>query len=89
MSTDYWNWERPSRERPSPFLEMADAVKQAIKIHGDRMAKRRRTKADKELLMSKTDHMLKDIGISRSEIDFALYHGREIDKARTAGRLSG
>jgi uncharacterized protein YjiS (DUF1127 family) len=89
MSTDYWNWETTSRERPSLFLEMAHAVRHAIKTHGERAARRRRIRADRKLLMSMPNHMLKDIGIRRSEIDYVVNYGREIDKTRTIGRLPG
>ena len=89
MSTDYWNWETTSRGRSTPFFDMARAAKRAIKGYSERMAKRRRMRAEKELLMSMPDHMLKDIGISRSQIDPALHQGRESDKIRTIGRLRG
>jgi uncharacterized protein YjiS (DUF1127 family) len=89
MSTDYWNWETISQKRPALLYEMAHAVRRAVKANSDHMAKRRRIRADRKLLMSMPDHMLKDIGIYRSEIDYVLEYGREIDKARTIGRLPG
>jgi uncharacterized protein YjiS (DUF1127 family) len=41
-----------------------------------RIIRRFKLRSDRELLQAMPDHMLKDIGIARSEIERALNHGR-------------
>lgn len=53
------------------------------------MARKARIRADRHRLLEMPDHILKDIGIARSEIDFAVNNGREIDRIRDFGRLPG
>jgi uncharacterized protein YjiS (DUF1127 family) len=56
------------------------AISKAIKRFDDEMQQRRRIRTGTEQLMSMPDYMLRDMGISRSEIRFVTRHGRQADR---------
>jgi uncharacterized protein YjiS (DUF1127 family) len=58
------------------------AAIEALKNFNSEVKRSRRIRADREVLMSMPEHMLHDIGIRRSEIDYVVRHGREIDRIR-------
>ena len=49
------------------------------------IARRVRINADRRRLAEMPDHILKDIGIGRSEIDYRVEYGRAEDEARILG----
>ena len=51
-------------------------VREALIEAGRRIRRWAQRRADRRRFMQYPDHMLRDIGISRSEIDSALRHGR-------------
>jgi uncharacterized protein YjiS (DUF1127 family) len=59
-----------------PAQAPAAAVLSVVANVGRRLRRWAKLRADRRQLMEYPDHMLRDIGISRSEIDSALRHGR-------------
>jgi uncharacterized protein YjiS (DUF1127 family) len=53
-----------------------DTIREALIEAGRRIRRWARRRADRRQLMGYPDYMLRDIGISRSEIDSVLRHGR-------------
>jgi len=62
------------------------ALTTALEDAGDRIRLWAQRRADRRRLMEYPDHILRDIGISRSEIDSALQHGRQ-GRPRATGDL--
>jgi uncharacterized protein YjiS (DUF1127 family) len=56
---------------------LAGAILNAVVQAGRGIRRWSQLRADRRRLMEYPDHMLRDIGIARSEIDSALRHGRE------------
>ena len=71
--------------QPSIIWRALTSVAKRVQAYNVKMQHRSRLRADRKILMSKPDHMLKDIGVNRSEIDIVLYYEREIDKVRANG----
>lgn len=89
MSIDYLKAGLSPRIHQPAISAVVLVVRSALKAFGNYLERRQRIRSDRIQLMSKPDHMLKDIGIKRSEIDFVVNHGREINRIREIGRLPG
>jgi uncharacterized protein YjiS (DUF1127 family) len=66
-----------------------DAVREALMEAGRRIRRWARRRADRRQLMGYPDYMLRDIGISRCEIDSVLRHGRQGRPLSAGGDVIG
>lgn len=70
------------RTRLSQIWSIIASVIKRLRAFNSEVHRRRKIRADMEILRSMSDHMLNDIGIRRFEIDYIIYNGREIDRIR-------
>ena len=79
MSISIVNTPRtPSRAKPTrPWLAVLarSATHRIVRI-GERIRESRRTRRDASAMLSMDDRMLADIGVQRSEVEYAVRYGR-------------
>lgn len=71
----------------STLSRVLTAIANGLRTADEQLSRRVQQRFERALLMELPDHMLSDIGISRSAIAYAVRYGREVDRIRDEGRL--